>query len=80
MICDLILKCLSFDLDQRYDAGSSLKHPWFTNSSDVEDTTTTTTTSDDFEVGHGCGCEVDEEMLKNLPNIHDDLPGYTCEA
>ena len=80
LICDLILKCLSFDLDQRYDAGSLLKHPWFTNSSDVEDTTTTTTTSDDFEVGHGCGCEVDEEMLKNLPNIHDDLPGYTCEA
>ena len=29
LACDLILKCLKFDLAERYDCGSLLKHPWF---------------------------------------------------
>lgn len=70
MICDLILKCLNFDLDQRYDAGSLLKHPWFSND----------TTADDADDNIINGGEVDEEALKNLPNVHNDVPGYTCEA
>ncbi|KAI5953793.1 DSK1 [Candida theae] len=77
LICDLILKCLTFDLDQRYDAGSLLKHPWFsTGDGPVGE--------DDGVDGNAVGNEttgaVDEEALKKLPNVHDDLPGYTCEA
>lgn len=30
LICDLILKCLRYNLADRYDCGSLLKHPWFT--------------------------------------------------
>ncbi|CAK9439719.1 uncharacterized protein LODBEIA_P38190 [Lodderomyces beijingensis] len=33
LVCDLILKCLKFNLDERYDAHSLLKHPWFNSSS-----------------------------------------------
>ncbi|KAI5969354.1 hypothetical protein CANMA_001602 [Candida margitis] len=70
LICDLILKCLTFDLDQRYDARSLLKHPWFCSGGN----------SDADDDGRNDECKVDEEMLKNLPNVHNDLPGYTCEA
>lgn len=29
LICDLMLKCLHFDLDKRYDCGSLMAHPFF---------------------------------------------------
>lgn len=29
LVCDLILKCLKYDLNERYDCGSLLDHPWF---------------------------------------------------
>lgn len=29
LLCDLMLKCLQFDLDKRYDCGSLLSHPFF---------------------------------------------------
>ncbi|KAI5960068.1 DSK1 [Candida pseudojiufengensis] len=29
LIVDLILKCLKFNIDERFDAASLLKHPWF---------------------------------------------------
>ncbi|ODV69203.1 kinase-like protein [Hyphopichia burtonii NRRL Y-1933] len=54
LITDLILKCLRFNLDERYDCKSLLAHPWF-------DTNPT----------------YNEDILKHLPNIHDDIPGYT---
>lgn len=54
LISDLILKCLRFNLDDRYDCKSLLAHPWF----------------DENPV-------YDPVKLRNLPNIHDDIPGYT---
>ncbi|EGW32859.1 uncharacterized protein SPAPADRAFT_60200, partial [Spathaspora passalidarum NRRL Y-27907] len=54
LISDFILKCLKFDLNERYDCGSLLKHPWLQDNVDVN--------------------ELD---LANLPNVHDELPGYT---
>lgn len=29
LVCDLILKCLRYDLSLRYDCGSLMNHPWF---------------------------------------------------
>lgn len=55
LISDLILKCLRFNLDDRYDCKSLLSHPWF----------------DENPV-------YDPVQLNNLPNIHDDIPGYTA--
>lgn len=29
LVCDLILKCLRYNLEERYDCGLLLQHPWF---------------------------------------------------
>lgn len=41
LISDLILKCLIFRLEDRYDAHSLLKHPWFARDLDVSKVNTT---------------------------------------
>ncbi|KAK6457289.1 serine kinase [Scheffersomyces xylosifermentans] len=64
LISDLILKCLRYGLDDRYDCHSLINHPWLKDDADFSDVTA-------MQVPI-------EEELNNLPNIHDDIPGYTC--
>ena len=63
LVCDLILKCLKFNLDERFDAHSLLKHPWFNEKAGADSN----------------AAAVDETVLQSMKNEHDDLPGYTCE-
>ncbi|RLV90131.1 Protein kinase dsk1 [Spathaspora sp. JA1] len=58
LLCDFISKCLKFDLNERYDCGSLLNHPWLKEDEDYTDLDLTS-------------------LLQNLPNLHDELPGYT---
>lgn len=37
LLCDLIRKCLRYDLHSRYDCGSLLAHPWFHDNSHYDD-------------------------------------------
>ena len=61
LISDLILRCLRFDLDSRYDCRSLLNHPWL---------------RDDFDFNN-YDPEALQKELDEMTNIHDDLPGYT---
>ncbi|KAG7661111.1 SKY1 [[Candida] subhashii] len=65
LISDFILKCLKFDLNERYDCRSLLSHPWLKYNQD--------------EV-YDMDLEALESEMANLPNLHDDIPGYTCEC
>ena len=64
LISDLILKCLRYGLDDRYDCRSLINHPWLRDDADFMN-------ADQFDVPL-------EEELQNMLNIHDDFPGYTC--
>ena len=64
LICDLILKCLKYDLNERYDANSLLKHPWFdsdnnsTISPGLEDRLKSLPNCHDDLPGYTCECKI----------------------
>jgi serine/threonine-protein kinase SRPK3 len=61
LMADLIKKCLRYKLDDRFDAGSLLSHPWL---------------NDEFDYSTATPEAIDEEIAK-MCNSHDDIPGFT---
>ena len=61
LMADLIKKCLKYLLDDRFDAGSLLSHPWL---------------NQEFDYSTATPEEIDEELQK-MRNSHDDIPGFT---